>query len=404
MARRARCDTYLPNFFSTLANGYEELGKMDSAMDANRKGMEIAKQTDNIEGLIISAYGLAKRYDLTEKSDTALSLLDSIQVWFALQSEPDSQKLGQAYELKGVIYLRRAENSSAEYYLSLAHSIYQQFPEDKYAIANIYFNRGEFELEQGHLKKAADFYKKGAELVPEWTDLYLLFESKVDLAKNMREKDWIFFALLFVSFTVAILSLLLYRKEKQLSFERLEKEKLKHDIVKNELMIICNKIALSNHAEPTVKEIKIRIERLLSRLGYQTQENSLNLRIFAEEMLSEGEVAAKMEIEPNLEYLEEYKLSPVLRDELDCIIKEAFINIGKHARATKAYFEVSVNDEGLNILIKDDGVGFDYHKTPKSGLKNLQSRIEEINGILDIVSKPGEGTHIHIIIPQFPEE
>jgi signal transduction histidine kinase len=50
-------------------------------------------------------------------------------------------------------------------------------------------------------------------------------------------------------------------------------------------------------------------------------------------------------------------------------------------------------DNYVELMIKDDGKGFDITKVKKgSGLKNIQNRVYLANGNLDIQSKPGKGT------------
>jgi signal transduction histidine kinase len=64
-------------------------------------------------------------------------------------------------------------------------------------------------------------------------------------------------------------------------------------------------------------------------------------------------------------------------------------------------------DPGLVLLeILDDGVGFDvqsvskaYDKRGSLGMVNLRERTELVNGLLNIQSEPGKGTHIQVYVP-----
>ena len=64
--------------------------------------------------------------------------------------------------------------------------------------------------------------------------------------------------------------------------------------------------------------------------------------------------------------------------------------------------------EGHEIMIRDNGVGFDAQKASDGsgthiGLRNVQERIEKLcNGTVGINSRPGEGTEITISIPAEP--
>jgi sensor histidine kinase YesM len=63
-------------------------------------------------------------------------------------------------------------------------------------------------------------------------------------------------------------------------------------------------------------------------------------------------------------------------------------------------------DSGYQIIISDDGVGFDTDKTANGGkthigIGNVRFRLSsQCGGTLDIESKPGEGTTAKIFIPK----
>ena len=50
-------------------------------------------------------------------------------------------------------------------------------------------------------------------------------------------------------------------------------------------------------------------------------------------------------------------------------------------------------------MYEDDGIGFLPNNSEGIGLKNLKSRIDELQGSLSIDSNPGKGTVISIHIP-----
>ena len=82
------------------------------------------------------------------------------------------------------------------------------------------------------------------------------------------------------------------------------------------------------------------------------------------------------------------------------IIQETLQNTIKHAQAKNVILGFSSNAEELTVLIEDDGVGFNMKKSRKGiGLKNMKSRVEKLNGTLEIISAMNKGTQIHIKIP-----
>jgi PAS domain S-box-containing protein len=97
--------------------------------------------------------------------------------------------------------------------------------------------------------------------------------------------------------------------------------------------------------------------------------------------------------------------SIVIKDDLKLnlyrIIQESINNILKHASAKNASFMVKADTEGLHVVIKDDGDGFDTEarKTKGIGLSNILNRVESYNGKMTIKSKPGKGCKIELTIP-----
>ena len=82
---------------------------------------------------------------------------------------------------------------------------------------------------------------------------------------------------------------------------------------------------------------------------------------------------------------------------ISMIFREILHNILKHAEATKIEISCSVNEDYFSIGISDDGKGFDAGNDYRGrGLKNIRSRAEKINGVVNIMSSPGKGTKIKL--------
>ncbi|AXO80447.1 sensor histidine kinase [Olleya aquimaris] len=79
------------------------------------------------------------------------------------------------------------------------------------------------------------------------------------------------------------------------------------------------------------------------------------------------------------------------------ILQETMQNTYKHANATLVNISFKYEKNLLTLTVSDNGSGFDLNKSRKGiGLKNLDSRIKEINGKLKIESKINKGTTITI--------
>src|SRR4051794_16265443 len=76
-------------------------------------------------------------------------------------------------------------------------------------------------------------------------------------------------------------------------------------------------------------------------------------------------------------------------------------NILKHSGATEAWLRIRMEGEQFQLVLEDDGRGFDANASGpanRNGLANMRSRIAELNGVLTIRSQPGRGTVLTISI------
>lgn len=81
------------------------------------------------------------------------------------------------------------------------------------------------------------------------------------------------------------------------------------------------------------------------------------------------------------------------------IVQELVNNILKHAGATQAEVQLTKHEEHLNIVINDNGKGFQKNKKQGIGLRNIEERLHKTEGTLDIDSTSASGTSIMIDIP-----
>ena len=84
------------------------------------------------------------------------------------------------------------------------------------------------------------------------------------------------------------------------------------------------------------------------------------------------------------------------------ILQEAFSNIEKYAQARQVQVALTSGSSSLNLLIADDGVGFDLEMVELGngyGLPNIKDRAEKLGGVLRVLSQPGSGTKLDINIP-----
>jgi signal transduction histidine kinase len=80
------------------------------------------------------------------------------------------------------------------------------------------------------------------------------------------------------------------------------------------------------------------------------------------------------------------------------IVSEGLTNAAKHAQASVIHVELTVIDEMLEVVVRDNGVG---SADPRrgSGLIGLRDRVETLGGTIEIASAVGQGTSLLAKIP-----
>lgn len=93
-------------------------------------------------------------------------------------------------------------------------------------------------------------------------------------------------------------------------------------------------------------------------------------------------------------------LDPSIRLAVYRILQEQVNNILKHAAASQVLVELRYVADSLQLLIQDDGVGFDPNKSKHGiGLTNINRRVRHLGGDCRLHSVPGEGCQLKILIP-----
>jgi signal transduction histidine kinase len=108
-------------------------------------------------------------------------------------------------------------------------------------------------------------------------------------------------------------------------------------------------------------------------------------------------------LEITLEYLEEDKIN-LLSEEIQVtvyrMIQELLKNSIAHSNGTKIEINVTKFEHELNLVIEDNGAGFDTSKKKLGiGLRNLEARTKALGGKLIIDSVIGRGSAFNITIP-----
>jgi signal transduction histidine kinase len=108
----------------------------------------------------------------------------------------------------------------------------------------------------------------------------------------------------------------------------------------------------------------------------------------------------RVEITPEVESLH---LAAEAELQLLRIVQEALTNIRKHATATEARVRVQRNNGTLELMVSDNGQGFDPERAATDdahfGLETMRERAEAIGAELELDSQPGAGTCVVVRLP-----
>lgn len=91
-----------------------------------------------------------------------------------------------------------------------------------------------------------------------------------------------------------------------------------------------------------------------------------------------------------------------VRHHLCLAVREAGQNVLRHAAARSLMFSIKVADGALEVVVADDGCGFDVAARPgdeQDGLRNIAARVADVGGTCRIESMPGRGTRIVLTVP-----
>ena len=100
--------------------------------------------------------------------------------------------------------------------------------------------------------------------------------------------------------------------------------------------------------------------------------------------------------------VEGFELSPPTREALLRIVGEAVANAARHGQAQRIRVELAQRPQ-LHVRVVDDGIGFDTTSVQelrgRHGIMGMRERVEQVGGLLQVQSRPGEGTQITVMLP-----
>lgn len=77
------------------------------------------------------------------------------------------------------------------------------------------------------------------------------------------------------------------------------------------------------------------------------------------------------------------------------VLQEALSNVARHSQASEAAITLKSDNENILLMVEDNGVGYDTERITKGiGLDSMKERLAAVDGRLEVVSLPSQGTRV----------
>ena len=207
-------------------------------------------------------------------------------------------------------------------------------------------------------------------------------------------------------------------RRRQLAIALSEREKLMRDLHDSVSQKLYGLVTLTEAAQAGLEAgSKVVPSQVLAKIGDNARQAVKEMRLFLYQMqpvdLEEGglvsalhhrlgAVEGRADIQARFMPDEGISISKDKEVALYFIAQEALNNILKHAHANSVSVKLKQTRKNIILDVIDNGDGFDLKNVDQSGigLQNMKSRTSQIGGKLKIITKPGVGTTIKVIVPR----
>jgi PAS domain S-box-containing protein len=151
----------------------------------------------------------------------------------------------------------------------------------------------------------------------------------------------------------------------------------------------------SEYIITVIEEIR-RISKTLASPGFHLLGLFDNIKILIDDL----SVADPIKIEFSAEGVKEKHLNKRMQLDIFRIVQEQLNNILKHAKATRAFINLTKMGNEIILLISDNGQGYDILKENQGvGIINIKSRVDIYHGRVTIASESGKGYELKVVLP-----
>ncbi len=251
----------------------------------------------------------------------------------------------------------------------------------------------------------------------DWAILDTLAEQTSLAAENIRLVETLRHQLEVMARMQAELKEVKWRLAENSERERLELARLLHDGPIQDVYSIIYQLALwrkihQYEQDPQLKAIEATLMNVEKSLRtFSTELRPPALESFGLEGAIRSHLSKLQEQHPHIKFMPDlervtHPISARKHLALFRIYQEAVNNAIRHAHPTRVWIRLFQEDGSLVLEIQDNGQGFNvpsgwimFARQGHLGMLGISERVEALNGQLEVLSSPGQGTLIRVRVP-----
>lgn len=433
--------------------------KYDEAIASYQKGLEISKKIKDKKMEAIQLSNIALAYSNKKDFKKAEAFFErSIQMKIAIK---DDNGLAASYASFGESLTSQKQYKRAIEILNKGLIITKE-KGIKLAEKQIYASLSEIAEQQNDYKKSNAYLKEfiavkdsilnenNAKIIAEVETKYEtekkekeILQQRAQLAEKeleVKQKNYIIFGSLGLAMVLGLLGYLLYNqqrlKNRQLQKEnelktalvkietqnKLQEQRLRisrdlHDNIGSQLTFIISSIdnlkygfkdmgdklsdklvGISSFTTQTIYELRDTIWAMnKTQITFEDLESRI-INFIDNAKSATSQTDFSFEIDKNVN--QDINFTSVQGMNMYRIIQEAVNNAIKYAKASKIKVTISENNKILELIIQDNGIGFNLNNTDLgNGINNIKKRARDLNGAIKINSEEEKGTKLILKCP-----
>ena len=439
----------LAESYVNIGNVYQKLNDFESSKKYYNKAIELSEKHNLIRNLSI----LYNNYGNIYKEEAKMELaLEYYQKAYNIRKQlNDAYGLSSVTGNLGVLYFEAARFKTAEPYLHESLFLAKKFDAKELELSaykvllmlKAYIKQPDSTIYYQKKYETLDNLIRNENVTKQIVEIETKYETEKKEKEIIRQrlaiKNKNLYAIIITSvlLIIIIISYALYKKQqykrKQLQREihlkdalvkiqtqnRLQEQRLRisrdlHDNIGSQLTFIISSI---DNLKFITKDANDKLKDKLSSISSFTSDTIFQLRdtiwamnkseITIEDLQTrimsfiEKAKTASEDIHFNVDVSvnDEITFTSVNGIHIFRVIQEAINNSIKYANADKILVKIKENKNNISFTIYDNGQGFDKKEiTLGNGLLNMEKRIEELEGKLNITSSKEKGTNINFTI------